>query len=140
MLLASASICWTALPAMAQNDDSQGDKDEVAVLDTITVSARKRDEALNDVPTAATVIGGDSIDDRGGLTTALELLSGQPGVRFLDTSTPLTGEIALRGSPTSRGTTGDPSVGLFRDGAYIAGGALSGRNFSRIDLFVWPAI
>ena len=70
MLLASASICWTALPAMAQNDDSQGDKDEVAVLDTITVSARKRDEALNDVPTAATVIGGDSIDDRGGLTTA----------------------------------------------------------------------
>lgn len=133
VLFFTTALAVTGMPAVAQ--DSPTGEEEATVMDVVTVTARKRDESLNDVPTAASVIGADSLSDRGDVTTALELLSGQPGVRFLDTSTPLTGEIALRGSPTSRGTTGDPSIGLFRDGAYIAGGAVGGRNFSRMDLF-----
>lgn len=101
----------------------------------IVVTARKREERLIDVPAAATVLDGNAIADRGGATNPVELLGGQPSVRILDTGSAMTNEISLRGSPTTRGTSGDPSVGLFRDGAYIGGGGFSGRSFARIDMF-----
>lgn len=101
----------------------------------IVVTARRREERLSDVPSAATVLDGSSIAERGGATTPVELLGGQSSVRILDTGSPMTNEISLRGSPTSRGTSGDPSVGLFRDQAYIGGGGIAGRSFTRIDMF-----
>lgn len=101
----------------------------------IVVTARRREEKLSDIPSAATVLDGNSIAERGGAVTPVELLGGQPSVRILDTGSPMTNEISLRGSPTSRGTAGDPSVGLFRDQAYIGGGGIAGRSFTRIDLF-----
>ena len=79
----------------------------------IVVTARRREEKLSDIPSAATVLDGNSIAERGGAVTPVELLGGQPSVRILDTGSPMTNEISLRGSPTSRGTAGDPSVGLF---------------------------
>ena len=113
-------------PRIASEEDATTD---------ILVTARKRSERLIDVPAAATVLDGATIADRGGATTPVELLGGQPSVRILDTGSAMTNEISLRGSPTTRGTSGDPSVGLFRDGAYIGGGGFSGRSFARIDMF-----
>ena len=111
-----------------------GPDQEVSPTD-IVVTARRREERLADVPTAATVIDGNSIAERGGAVTPVDLLGGQASVRILDTGSPMTNEISLRGSPTTRGTTGDPSVGLFRDSGYIGGGGISGRSFARIDMF-----
>ncbi len=101
----------------------------------IIVTARRRSERLLDVPGGASVIGSGVLAERGGATNIAELLAGQPGVRVLDTASPVTNEISLRGSPTTRGTSGDPAVGLFRDGAYIGGAGFSGRSFARIDQF-----
>lgn len=124
--------------ALAQTAPTATTSDSTQTADDgadVVVTARKREERLIDVPTAATVLTGSAIADRGGATNPVELLGGQPSVRILDTGSAMTNEVSLRGSPTTRGTSGDPSVGLFRDGAYIGGGGFSGRSFSRIDLF-----
>ncbi len=100
---------------------------------TIVVTARRREERLADVPTAASVIDARSLADRGGATGSGELLADQPSVRFNNLNSSITSEISIRASSTARATNGDPSVGLYRNGAYIAGGPVGGRNFTRLD-------
>ncbi|MBU0863213.1 MAG: TonB-dependent receptor, partial [Alphaproteobacteria bacterium] len=98
------------------------------------MTARRREERLADVPTAASVIDITSLTDRGGATGSGELLADQPSVRFNNLNSSVTSEISIRASSTARATNGDPSVGLYRNGAYIAGGPVGGRNFTRLDL------
>ncbi|MBD3744960.1 TonB-dependent receptor [Sphingopyxis alaskensis] len=100
----------------------------------IVVTARRREERLADVPTAASVIDIGSLTDRGGANGVGELLADQPSVRFNNLSSSITSEISIRASSTARATNGDPSVGLYRNGSYIGGGAIGGRNFTRLDL------
>ena len=69
------------------------------------------------------------------MATAQSLLSNTPGVNFANTSNPTTSEVSIRGSGTSRATTAESGVGLFRNGAYIGGGTVLGRTFTDLDLF-----
>jgi len=101
----------------------------------VIVTARKRNERLRDVPVSASVVEGSEIMQRGGLQGVKDLVTALPSVAFGDTSTPLTSEVSIRGSGTSRGTSAEAGVGLYRDGAYVGGGAQGGRTFSRFDLF-----
>lgn len=102
--------------------------------DEIIVTARRREERLADVPTAASVIDSRSLADRGGATTSGELLADQPSIRFNNLSSSITSEISIRASSTARATNGDPSIGLYRNGNYIGGGGIGGRNFARLDM------
>lgn len=104
-----------------------------AEIHEIVVTARRREEQLTDVPSAVSVITAETLAERGGATSTLDLLADQPSVRFNNLSSTITSEISIRGSSTARATNGDPSVGLYRNGAYIAGGAIGGRNFTRLD-------
>lgn len=122
-------------PSQDRAQTTEGHPNAGAAPTEVIVTARRREERLSDVPAAATVLSGDSIGDRGGAVTPVELLGGQASVRILDTGSPMINEISMRGSPTTRGTSGDPSVGLFRDQGYIGGGGFSGRSFARIDMF-----
>ena len=101
----------------------------------VVVNARKREERLRDVPIAATVVDQTLIQDQGQIRSVENLIANAPGVHFLDTNSPVTAEISIRGSGTSRGTNAEAAVGLYRDGAYIGGGALGGRAFTQWDLF-----
>ncbi len=137
-LLFSAGAIWTtiACPALAQDGSPEVRPDEeVSAGDegAIVVTARRREEKLSDVPTAASVIDAQSLSDRGGATGSGELLADQPSVRFNNLNSSITSEISIRASSTARATNGDPSVGLYRNGSYIGGGAIGGRNFTRID-------
>lgn len=131
LLTAGAPSAWAAdreAAAPTQEEvrtDSEGD---------IVVTARRRDERLSDVPAAASAIDAASLADRGGATTSGELLADQPSVRFNNLNSSVTSEISIRASSTARATNGDPGIGLFRNGSYIGGGAVGGRNFARIDL------
>lgn len=135
-----------ALPAMAhaqthaQTTDvpaatTLASNDAQANSDDIVVTARKRAERLRDVPTAGTALSADTIRDLGGVPTAQSLLTNSPGVNFANTSAPVTSEISIRGSGTSRATNASAGVGLYRDGAYIGGGTVGGRSFTELDLF-----
>lgn len=134
-LCASAAIAGSLVPVSSFAQERPEEAASSADTETIVVTARRRAERLEDIPTAATVLDANTIAERGGASNTLELLSGQAGTRVNGLGTPLTAEISLRGSPTARSTNGETSVGLYRDGLYVAGGALGGRNFSRLDLF-----
>jgi iron complex outermembrane receptor protein len=139
-LLFGTAALWVAAAAPASAQDRVP---EALPADTaaeagddgaIVVTARRREERLSDVPTAASVIDATALNDRGGATGSGELLADQPSVRFNNLSSSITSEISIRASSTARATNGDPSVGLYRNGAYIAGGPVGGRNFTRLDM------
>jgi iron complex outermembrane receptor protein len=104
-------------------------------IEELVVTARKREERLRDIPVTATALGIGDINDMGGVPTAQALLSNVPGVNFANTSNPVTSDVSLRGSGTSRATNAEAGVGLFRNGAYIGGGTVGGRTFTDMDLF-----
>ncbi|MDK2768114.1 MAG: TonB-dependent receptor [Sphingomonas sp.] len=139
-LLRCSVALWTvaACPAFAQDRPPSASPDDKAAAQSdngeIVVTARRREERLADVPTAASVIDAASLNDRGGATGSGELLADQPSVRFNNLNSSITSEISIRASSTARATNGDPSVGLYRNGAYIAGGPVGGRNFTRLDM------
>jgi iron complex outermembrane recepter protein len=124
----SASIvavaCAVAAPAFAQTE-----------IDELVVTARKREENLRDIPAAATAIGAEQIQLLGGIANTQALLSNVPAVNFANTSNPVTSEVSIRGSGTSRATAADAAVGLYRNGVYIGGGYVGGRTFSKPDFF-----
>ena len=136
MAVAPAAHAQTAPagdPATADKDAAQSTAAVPVERGEVIVTARRRDEKLSDVPTAVSVIDAASLAERGGARDARELLADQPSVRYNFLNSTLTSEISLRASSTARATNGDASIGLYRDGAYVGGGAISGRNFSRLD-------
>lgn len=132
-VLKSASIaaicCAIAVPAYAQT--SAGETE----LDEILVTARKREESLREIPAAGTAFGAEQIQALGGIANTQALLSAVPAVNFANTSNPVTSEVSIRGSGTSRATAADAAVGLYRNGVYIGGGYVGGRTFSKPDFF-----
>ncbi|HSV01882.1 MAG TPA: TonB-dependent receptor [Phenylobacterium sp.] len=133
-VLALATI-GGATEAKAQTAAARLAPQDATEVGEVIVTARKRNERLRDVPVSASVVEGSEIAQRGGLQGVKDLVTSLPSVAFGDTSTPLTSEISIRGSGTSRGTSAESGVGLYRDGAYVGGGAQGGRTFSRFDLF-----
>lgn len=139
-LLFCAAGIWATAAGTALAQDAGGGAlpaetaSEAAGEGVIVVTARRREERLSDVPTAASIIDVASLNDRGGAAGSGELLADQPSVRFNNLSSSITSEISIRASSTARATNGDPSVGLYRNGAYIAGGPVGGRNFARLDM------
>ena len=140
LLFGTAAFCVaTIAPASAQDSAPGVPPPADAAVEAgddgaIVVTARRREERLSDVPTAASVIDITALNDRGGATGSGELLADQPSVRFNNLNSSITSEISIRASSTARATNGDPSVGLYRNGAYIAGGPVGGRNFTRLDM------
>ena len=121
-----------AVEDAASQAPSEGAEEEVR-LGEVVVTARRREERLSEVPTAASVIGGNALTERGGASTSGELLADQPSVRFNNLNSSVTSELSIRASSTARATNGDPSVGLYRNASYIGGGGIGGRNFALID-------
>lgn len=135
-----AAAALLGIPAMAVAQDApvataSGEEESAGNVGELVVTARRREERLSDVPVAASVIDQTALADRGGATSVLDLVSGQAGVRFFNTTSPINSEVSIRASPTARATSADPSVGLYRNGGYIGGGAVGGRSYSRLDLF-----
>jgi iron complex outermembrane recepter protein len=135
VLLAAASPACAQAQNTGPTQSSSTSPPSASSIEEIVVTARKREERLRDIPTAATALGADQMRELGGVATAQSLLTNVPGVNFANTSNPVTSEVSIRGSGTSRATTAESGVGLFRDGAFIGGGTVLGRTFTDLDLF-----
>jgi iron complex outermembrane recepter protein len=66
-----------ALPAMAAAQESAADQDEARTLDTITVTAQRRVENIQDVPMAITTIDSDKLEAITASGEDVRLLSGR---------------------------------------------------------------
>ncbi|WP_020651003.1 TonB-dependent receptor [Solimonas variicoloris] len=108
--------------------------DSAVHVEEIVVTARKREERLQDVPVAATVLGAGSLEDRG-IDNIKELVQLVPNATTADLGASHSDEIIMRGQGTGRHINADTATGLYRNGIFIAGGNTGGRNFSDMDMF-----
>src|SRR5438046_6305281 len=111
--------------AVAQEAERQA-----AVLEEVTVTARKVRENLQDTPVAITAMSGDALEQRQVFQTD-KLTQVVPNLQF-GTNAPLAGsnassQVFIRGiGQTDPTSTVDPGVGLYIDDVYI-GSAVGAR-------------
>ena len=105
-------------------------------LEELVVTARRREEALKDVPAAVSAITDAAMQQRGGVKDIADLSYMLPGVGLGNTKT-INAENNIRGAGagTTRTNNADSPVAVLRDGASITGGNLGGRVYTRADLF-----
>ena len=109
-----AAIALTSGVASAQTVTPSNDG--ASQVDDIVVTARKREERLQDVPIAVTAVTGETLEreqinvikDVAGLTPGLNISSDAVGRAFL----------SIRGVGTTLIDTVQPGVGIFIDGIY----------------------
>lgn len=100
----------------------------------IVVTARKRNETIEDVPVAITAI---TAEDREGqaLDRMGDYLRQVPGAALVSSGPEYLQDITLRGQGSGRLGFSETATGIFRNGLYNAGGGFGGRAFSRMDVF-----
>ncbi|WP_337186188.1 TonB-dependent receptor [Phenylobacterium sp.] len=105
-------------------------------LEELVVTARRREEALRDVPAAVSAVTADALRQRGGVKDVADLSYMLPGVGLANART-INAENNIRGAGagTTRTNNADSPVAVLRDGASITGGNLGGRVYTRADLF-----
>lgn len=96
------------------------EKNSRQAVETLVVTAQKREANLIDTPVAVSVLGGETLD----LTQSRDVVSLQefvPSLRVEQRSRPGITEFQIRGIQTSADAIGlEPSVGVFVDGVYRA--------------------
>lgn len=103
-------------------------------LSEVTVTARRREEKVQDIPIPITVIGGGRIEDAGAFNVnrVKELV---PSVQ-LYTSNPRNTGLNIRGLGSAFGLTNDgldPGVGFYVDGVYYARPAAATLDFVDVE-------
>ncbi len=102
---------------VADADDAAGPGAEPSVLETIVVTARKREEPQQDVPVAISVVGAESIAERG-LDTLGDLGLLTPNFQVTDSASIRT--IYIRGVGGGGRQVGfDTRAGVYVDGVYV---------------------
>ncbi len=144
---AAIAATATAVPAAPQDDEDSDSGDgeaqpEEDFGEVITVTARKREESLQEVPVAVSVITGELLDDRGAADIA-ELQADVPNLSIYpgrNQSTTLTA--FMRGIGQADPLWGvDPGVGLYLDDVYVArpqGALLDVYDVGRIEVLRGP--
>lgn len=125
-------VALGSAPGLAQDSSA----DELA-LEEIVVTARKREEALQDVPLTVTAVGATKIQELG-IRDARELALYVPGFSNIASFGRNSSE-----RPTIRGQSnilGAPNASYFIDGVYISGSATNTEtaNLERIEVIKGP--
>ena len=139
MIGAVGSIVGFAPPALAQTTASADQVEEVVV------TARRREERLQDAPVAVTAFSAEALADRG-VESVAEISKFTPNLRF-DGAAQLSGgnynaTVFIRGvGQNDFAIFSDPGVGIYVDGVYFArsiGGMLDAFDVGRIEVLRGP--
>lgn len=117
------------------NDATEGQEPDAGAFqdNEMVVTARRRNETLQDVPAAVTAVGGESLEALA--VTDLRTLSGRiPNLRVEQgTTSSSASQIFLRGiGIDNTGFNTDPNVGVYIDDVFV--GRLIGSMVSAVDL------
>ncbi len=116
--LLAAMVSMVATPALAQDSANQDTQQEAKTLDTIVVTAQKREEALQDVPIMVTVLSQEAIQDAG-IRDIKDLQVLVPGLTVTSTQNEAITTARIRGIGTVGDNVGlESSVGVVIDGVY----------------------
>jgi iron complex outermembrane receptor protein len=147
-MIAGGVSAVLAAPASAQT--AEGPAEEAAVAEgptapdggEILVTARRREEQLQDVPLAISVVGGDTLEKTGSINVG-RLTQIQPSVQFVSTN-PRNSAANIRGLGAPFGLTNDgieQGVGIYIDGVYYSRIAVATFDFldvARIEVLRGP--
>ena len=104
---------------------------QVGALEEVLVTARKREENLQDVAVAVSVISATTIEDAG-LVRLTEIAQLVPNMTNTDSVSNKATAITLRGISSAGGLGNDPGIGVYIDEVYIA--RESGFNTDLLDI------
>ncbi|NIB44449.1 TonB-dependent receptor [Pseudomaricurvus alkylphenolicus] len=118
---ASFFVSMTAIPeaTLANDEGSTLGNDGFSAFEEIVVTARKREETLQDIPVAVSAISGQDLEVKG-LENAEDLFSLAPGLYYSQAGQRKNDEqfyLTIRGVGSS--PVVEPSVGVFVDGIYM---------------------
>ena len=136
---ATIILVGLASPAVAQTTDPEEPDlpaTESAALDPdeIIVTARRREETLQDVPASITALTGEQIQNLV-VDGNQDYLRQVPGASLVTSGPDYLNDFSLRGQGSGRLGFSETATGIFKDGHYNAGGGFGGRSFSRLDTF-----
>ncbi len=103
-------------------------------IESVTVTARRREEAVQDVPLAVSVLNADKIEATGTINVG-RLSQLQPSVQFYS-SNPRNSSVNIRGLGTPFGLTNDgiePGVGIYIDQVYYNRNATATFDFLDVE-------
>lgn len=131
MLSGVVLSAFVAGVAMAQETDTGADEDPP--LDLIVVTANKREQTLQDVPVAVSVVQGELIANAG-IIDIIDLQASVPSLRVNQLQTSSSTVFAIRGFGNGSNNPGiDPSVGVFVDGVFRSRVSSSLFDFSTLE-------
>ncbi|MEZ5467561.1 MAG: TonB-dependent receptor [Lysobacterales bacterium] len=142
LTLALATLPATALHAQDQPAGTDADRSEAAKLGTITVTARKREETLQEVPIAVTAFSDQKLEDFN-VEDLSDLGAQVPNMTiYAARGSSSTVTAYIRGVGQSDPLWGvDPGVGIYLDDVYIArpqGALLDVFDVERIEVLRGP--
>ncbi|MCA3700512.1 MAG: TonB-dependent receptor [Brevundimonas sp.] len=133
-LLALTALVATGLSVPARAQTPQNSDVPADQLEELVVTARKRAERLQEVPSSGIALDTQTLRDLA-VGDGRSLIAQVPGALVIDTGPSFDNEIIIRGAGAGRQTNAEVAAGLYRNGAFIAGGNLGGRNFNTMDFF-----
>ena len=143
--LALAGACTIALPARAQSQEGAATVDDQEArerMETVTVSARRREERLQDVPLAVTAFSAKALA-RANIQSLADLQERVPNLTvYASRGTNTTLTAFIRGVGQADPVWGvDPGVGIYFDDVYMArpqGALLDVFDVQRIEVLRGP--
>lgn len=146
--IASISLCtcpaaFAQAPSAPQGTPTQAQQaqdGDQSRIDTVVVTARRREEDLQSTPVTVTAFSGDALESKG-IDDFTRLAQATPGINF-DTFPKSAPRPFFRGIGSSnQGAGGDPSSVGFLDGVYLGRAAMLGLDFydmERIEVLKGP--
>lgn len=133
VLLSLSALSALCGPAQAQAPSETAPDSGSTVLETVTVTAQKREEKLQEVPIAITAMNKAQLQARG-IDNVADLSALAPGLQVSRSpSNDSISQIAIRGnSEINPAIYWDPAVGIYIDGVYL--GKSQGTVFDVVDL------
>jgi len=109
-------------------------EEQSAAIEEIVVTARKREESIQEVPIAVSSVDQELLDELT-IQSGIDLVRQIPSATFVSGGPAYLADISIRGQGAGRLGFTESATGIYRDGVYSAGGGFGGRSFNRMDLF-----
>lgn len=132
-----------AQPAFAQSEgdasESTDGAEDARRFQTVTVTARKREESLTDIPVSISAVGATKLEEQG-VTSISELFSIVPGVENNEDGSRIASKPAIRGVGAQQNVSIRAKVTSFLDGVPFVGaqGIGSFSGLQQVDVLRGP--
>lgn len=130
------AICIIAAPTLPINSFAQAPPtvSQDPQIQEVIVTARKREEGLQDIPSSTAAISAALIEGIGGIFNLRDMTDLVAGVSINENQA-AESEPTIRGAGQARNRASASATGLYRNGAYFATNGLGGKSFARFDTY-----